>query len=146
VTKAKVTDEQIQLADIEKTLRALKRQQAIQQSRGQFMPFVKFTMPDPADPSDVTRSVYDNRRHHDAVAAALEEVEKGNIQFLILTMPPRHGKSELVSRRFPAWFMGRHPDWSVVVATYNDDFAMDFGAEVRRIMDEPGLPSRYFQM
>ena len=139
MTKAKLTDEQIQLAEIEKTLRALKRQQAIQQARDKFMPFVKFTMPDPADPSDVTRSVYDNRRHHDAVAAALEEVEKGNIQFLILTMPPRHGKTELCSRRFPAWFMGRHPEWSVVVAAYNETLAMDFGAEVRRIMVSPAF-------
>ena len=139
MAKAKPSEDELKLLEIEKTLRALKRQQAIQQAREKFMPFVKFTMPDPADPSDVTRSVYDNRRHHDAVAAALEEVEKGNIQFLILTMPPRHGKSELVSRRFPAWFMGRHPDWSTVVATYNDDFAMDFGAEVRRIMVSPAF-------
>lgn len=127
-------DEEAKLREIERQLLMLRRQQAIQRSRDDFMAFVKFTSPHPADPNDVTKSTYENALHHDAVAAALQEVEKGNYQFLILTMPPRHGKSELVSRRFPAWFMGRHPDWSTVVATYNDDFAMDFGAEVRKIM------------
>ena len=132
--KPEVTDEEAQRREIERGLKLLRRQQAIQQSRDNFMTFVKFTSPDPAEPDDVRRSTYENALHHDAVAAALQEVERGNIQFLILTMGPRHGKSELVSRRFPAWFMGRHPDWSTVVATYNDDFAMDFGAEVRKIM------------
>lgn len=103
-------------------------------SRDSLMSFTKFTMPDPEDPSDVTRSVYDNALHHDAIAAVIEEVERGGIQFLILTVPPRHGKSELVSRRLPAWFLGRNPDQNVVVATYNDDFAKDFGADVRSIM------------
>lgn len=125
------------LAQIERNIALLKRQQKALEAREKFMTFVKFTMPHMEDQNDVDRSAYQNERHHDAVAAALEEVEAGRIQFLILTMPPRHGKSELVSRRFPAWFIGRHPDWSTVVATYNDDFAMDFGAEVRRIMQSP---------
>jgi predicted phage terminase large subunit-like protein len=56
---------------------------------------------------------------------------------LILTVPPRHGKSEIVSRRLPAWFSGRYPDKNVVVATYGDEFAADFGAEVRRIVHSP---------
>ena len=132
--KPQIDDEEVARREIERSLALLKRQQAILRSRDSFMSFVKFTSPDPADPNDINRSTYENALHHDAVAAALEEVEKGNYQFLILTMPPRHGKSELVSRRFPAWFMGRHPDWSTVVATYNDDFAQDFGAEVRKIM------------
>jgi predicted phage terminase large subunit-like protein len=134
MTKAPKDDEEAKLREIERNLLLLRRQQAILRSREDFMAFVKYTSPDPADPNDITKSTYENALHHDAVAAALQEVEKGNYQFLILTMPPRHGKSELVSRRFPAWFMGRHPRWSTVVATYNDDFAMDFGAEVRKIM------------
>lgn len=125
------------LEQIQRQLALLKRQKAALEARDRLMSFTKFTMPDPTDPNDAEKSVYENALHHDAVAAALEEVEKGNYQFLILTMPPRHGKSELVSRRLPAWFMGRHPDWNVVVATYNDDFAMDFGAEVRKIMVSP---------
>jgi len=137
--KPEITDEEAQRREIERGLLLLRRQQAILRSRDSLMDFVKFTSPDPAEPNDVTKSTYENALHHDAVAAALEEVEKGNIQFLILTMPPRHGKTELCSRRFPAWFMGRHPEWSVVVAAYNETLAMDFGAEVRRIMVSPAF-------
>lgn len=86
-------DEAVDLREIERGLKLLRRQQAIQQSRDNFMTFVKFTSPDPAEPDDVRRSTYENALHHDAVAAALQEVEKGNYQFLILTMPPRHGKA-----------------------------------------------------
>ena len=122
---------------IHKQIALLKRQKAALEARDRLMPFIKFTMPDPEDPNDIERSVYENARHHDAIARAMEEVEKGNFQFLIITTQPRGGKSEIVSRRFPAWFMGRHPDWNVVVATYNDDFAMDFGKDVRGIMATP---------
>jgi predicted phage terminase large subunit-like protein len=133
----KRTPEEEQKASVEALERQLLAARTLMQAskaRDDFMTFIKFTMPDPANPNNPLASVYENAKHHDALAAALEQVEKGEYQILILTMPPRHGKSEQVSRRFPAWFMGKHPTWSTVVATYNDDFAMDFGAEVRRIM------------
>lgn len=125
------------VATINKQLGLLKRQQKALQARERLMPFVKFTLPDPEDPNDIERSRYKNARHHDAIARALEEVIKGAIQILILTCPPRHGKSELVSRRLPAWFIGKFPDLNGIVATYNDDFAMDFGKDVRGIVSSP---------
>lgn len=48
--------------------------------------------------------------------------------------PPRHTKSELGSRRFPAWYLGRNPDRQVISATYAQDFADDFGHDVRQII------------
>lgn len=117
-----------------KQLALLKRQQRALQARDDFMAFVKFTSPDPEDPNDIERSTYQAARHHRAIARVIEEVERGGIQFLILTMPPRSGKSQLVSRHLPAWYLGKHPERSVVVATYNDDFAKDFGADVRGIV------------
>ena len=82
-------------------LALLKRQQKAQHARTGFMDFVKFTAPDPEDPNDVERSRYKNARHHDAIARVLEEVEKGAIQQLILTMPPRHGKALAVGTPIP---------------------------------------------
>lgn len=49
-------------------------------------------------------------------------------------MPPRHGKSELASKRFPAWYLGRNPDKQIITASYNSDLAGDFGREVRNII------------
>ena len=52
-------------------------------------------------------------------------------------MPPRHGKSELASRSFPAWVLGRRPELQIIAASYNGDLASDFGREVRNIVGEP---------
>src|SRR6516225_1071498 len=72
--------------------------------------------------------------HHQRIAEALEAVERGEKKRLMIFMPPRHGKSELASRRFPAYFIGRNPDRSIIAASYNSDLASDFGREVRNIV------------
>lgn len=77
---------------------------------------------------------YIEARHHTLIAEHLEAVERGDIDRLMINMPPRHGKSELASRRFPAWFLGRHPGKSVIAASYNSDLATDFGRQVRNIV------------
>lgn len=122
---------------VKKQLSLLKRQKKAIDARTSFLDFIEFTMPDPEDPNDVQRSAYKAAKHHRATAKVLEKVESGEYQFLIFCMPPRHGKSEQTSRRFPAWFIGKHPEQNVVVATYNDDFAGDFGKDVRNIMATP---------
>ncbi len=55
----------------------------------------------------------------------------------MIFMPPRHGKSELASRRFPAWYMGRNPQKEIIAASYNSDLAGDFGRDVRNIVNSP---------
>lgn len=125
--------------EIQKQLGLLKRQQKALEARTAFMPFIKFTSPDPEDPNDVERSRYKDAKHHRATARVLEAIINGEVEytFVILTMPPRHGKSEQVSRRLPAWLIGRFPDQHGVVTTYNDDFAADFGKDVRAIVKTP---------
>lgn len=56
---------------------------------------------------------------------------------LILTMPPRHGKSQLVSKHFPAWCFGVNPDISIISATWGADLAKRVNKDVQRIMDTP---------
>lgn len=55
----------------------------------------------------------------------------------MIFMPPRHGKSELASRSFPAWFLGRNPDKQIIASSYNSELAGDFGREVRNIVGSP---------
>jgi hypothetical protein len=57
-----------------------------------------------------THPRYEPAGLHRQIAEQLERVERGEIDWLMLLVPPRHGKSELASRRFPAWYLGRHPD------------------------------------
>lgn len=85
--------------------------------------FTEFTLPH-----------YKPAAHHVLIAEKLEALERGEIDRLMINMPPRHGKSELASRRFPAWFLGRNPGKSVIAASYNSDLATDFGRQVRNIV------------
>ncbi|MDK4729347.1 phage terminase large subunit [Rhizobium phaseoli] len=126
-------------AEIQKQIGLLKRQKKVLEARDDFLTFIKFTSPDPEDPNDVEKSRYKDAKHHRAVARVLQAIIKGEVDytFVILTMPPRHGKSEQVSRRLPAWLMGLFPEQNGVVATYNDDFAADFGKDVRSIVNSP---------
>ena len=51
--------------------------------------------------------------------------------------PPRHSKTEQVSRRFPAWYMGRHPQHQLICAQNTGQNAADTGANVREIVKSP---------
>ena len=126
-----------QISDIERKIAAAQRQKLAIESRQDFLKFVKFTMPDPDDPNDIELSLFKDAKHHRALAKVLEKVEKGHIPRLIVCMPPRHGKSELISRRFIPWLMGKDSYRNVIFATYNEDFAKDFGADCRNIMSLP---------
>ena len=44
----------------------------------------------------------------------------------MIFMPPRHGKSELASKRFPAWCLGRDPKRQIIAASYNSEFGQVF--------------------
>ena len=102
-----------------------------------FLKFVRFTMPDPSEPDNLEASLYQDAKHHRAVCKVLEKVERGHIPRLLVTFPPRHGKSELISRRFIPWLMGKDPYRNVIFATYNEEFSADFGADCRSIMESP---------
>lgn len=81
-----------------------------------------------------TFPTYQEARHQLLLDAHLEAVERGEIDRLMVFMPPRHGKSEKASKRFPAWYLGRHPDRHVIASSYNSDLATDFGREVRNLV------------
>lgn len=123
--------------ELDKKIASARRLKKAIECRTSFVDFVKYTMPDADDPENIDESMFKDAKHHRALAKVLEKVEKGHIPRLIVSMPPRHGKSELVSRRFVPWVQGRDPYRNVIFATYNEDFAKDFGADVRNIMTLP---------
>lgn len=93
------------------------------QSRESLIAFTRYTKPD-----------FEDGPHHRLIAEKLEAAERGEIRRLIIEAPPRHTKSELASRRFPAWFIGRNPRRQIITSTYASEFAQDFGREVRGIV------------
>ena len=87
--------------------------------------------------TEYTNPLYQRAGHHELIADKLEAVERGDIDRLMIFMPPRHGKSELASKRFPAWCLGRDPKRQIIAASYNSDLANDFGRNVRNLVAEP---------
>lgn len=79
--------------------------------------------------------LWQNNWHLDVLAHALERVEKGDLKRLIVSMPPRHGKSQLTSINFPAWYLGRNPRDEIVVASYTGELAIEFGRKTRDLLD-----------
>lgn len=63
------------------------------------------------------------------------EVVDGKQPRLMIFAPPRHGKSEKFSRRFPAWVLGRDPDLQIIAASYSADLAYRMNRDVQRIID-----------
>lgn len=117
-----------------RTLEALERLKILREARDDFLLYCKLMMPTPDAPDDLTQSMYEVAKHHKILAAALEEVDRGTIPRLIVTMPPRHGKTQQITKFFPGWYAGRDPYRSVIAATYNDDYAGDIGRDVRDLM------------
>jgi len=62
----------------------------------------------------------------------LDDMQAGKRPILILQAPPQHGKSEIVSRKLPAYILGRFPDWRVGAASYSDELANAMAQDVRR--------------
>lgn len=80
---------------------------------------------------------YRTAAHHRIIAEQLERVERGEIDRLMLLVPPRHGKSELASIRLPAWFLGRQPHKQFLSVSATEGLASDFGRAVRNTIASP---------
>jgi predicted phage terminase large subunit-like protein len=85
-----------------------------------------------------TNGQYVYAKHLQKLEQALLDVESGKIKRLAIFMPPRHGKSELTSKYFPAWYLGRNPDCRIILSSYEADFAAEWGSKVRNLLHEYG--------
>ena len=74
-------------------------------------------------------------RHHEFVNEKLEEVERGEIDRLMLFEPPGHAKSTYASHLFPGWYLGRNPESRIIAASYTAQLATKFGRRVRNLFD-----------
>lgn len=84
-----------------------------------------------------TKNDYEINWHHAKLCEKLDKFARGEIPRLIVSMPPRHGKSELVSRRLPAFVFGINPDAQIIATSYGADLAARMNRDVQRIMETP---------
>lgn len=93
-------------------------------ARRRLLNFTMYTMPG-----------YQVNWHHEVVCEYLDRFVSGEIKRLMIFQPPRTGKSELVSRRLPAFILGRNPDATIIATSYGADLARRMNRDVQRIMD-----------
>src|ERR1043165_2954425 len=72
--------------------------------------------------------------HIDAIADDLQAVSEGHIKRLLITVPPGHAKSLLVSVNFPAWQWVRNPAWRAICASYSSDLATRDSVRCRALL------------
>jgi predicted phage terminase large subunit-like protein len=81
----------------------------------------------------LTKGSYLTPKHVNRINAKLLDIFAGRINRLIITMPPRHGKSELVSKYFPVFWLGHRPDDWFVLTSYQADFAGEWGNKAKEL-------------
>lgn len=72
---------------------------------------------------------------HRVIAEHCQALYEGSIKNLMVFVPPQHGKSEIISRNFPAWVLGRNPDIKIAGCSYSSDLAGQFSRSIQRIID-----------
>src|SRR3990167_6178162 len=83
----------------------------------------------------LTKSDYSVNWHHKFICDQLTKFAKGEIKRLALSVQPQHGKSELASRRLPAYLFGLNPNLRIAGCSYNDTFSAKFNRQIQRIID-----------
>lgn len=75
---------------------------------------------------------------HDEIAKKLEDgfyrLQRGENVRMMIFMPPRHGKSDEATQKFPSWALGKDPTLPIMTSSYSDELATDFGQLTRDIM------------
>jgi hypothetical protein len=84
--------------------------------------------------SVVSGGAYKPFDHLVALDEQLTRLCSGETERLLVSMPPRHGKSETISRYLPAWYLGRFPERRVMLASYEAGFAASWGRKARELL------------
>ena len=112
-----------EVAEIDKMVDELASRQRNDNAKDDLIEFCKRMQPD-----------YKVGKHHRILADMLMDIEVGDKDRICVNIPPRHGKSQLVSIFFPAWFLGRNPGKKVMMVSHTTDLAVDFGRKVRNLI------------
>ena len=78
-------------------------------------------------------------KHLALIIELLLYVVQGRLSRLMVFCPPRHGKSELISYYFLAWYLGNFPDKKVILTTHTASFSRKWGRRVRNLLKKYGL-------
>lgn len=86
----------------------------------------------------VHRGAYTHFKHTELICKELEPIANGEQRYILIEMPPRHGKSMTASESFPSFYIGKNPGKRVIATSYSDDLAQKFGRLNRTKLKEFG--------
>jgi predicted phage terminase large subunit-like protein len=112
-----------EVAELDKMVGELASRKETKAAYDDLIAFCKLMMPD-----------FIVGKHHRILADMLMGIERGEKDRVCVNIPPRHGKSQLVSIFYPAWFLGRNPTKKVMMVSHTTDLAVDFGRKVRNLI------------
>jgi len=72
--------------------------------------------------------------HLKRLGSLLMDVEEGQKSRIAVSMAPRFGKSQMISIYYPAWYLGKHPDHKIIVASHTADLAVVMARKVRNLL------------
>lgn len=112
------------IAEIRKKLMRLRHERLKLEAPTSFSHFLGYSNPK-----------YELEWFHKLIAEKCQMLLEGKIRNLMVFMPPQHGKSEIISRGFPAWAFGRDPNLKIVGCSYAADLAGQFSRTIQRTID-----------
>lgn len=127
-------DAQSKVSQQRDVLKAARRLEATQQARDSLLAYMRLTMPDPEDPDDALLSLYETTPQGRLLCQLMEQIEARKLKRVAVSIGPQMGKSQVLSRGAPAWIAGRNPRANMILGSYNQDFASEFGDDVRTIL------------
>lgn len=74
--------------------------------------------------------------HLQHIQKELDKITTGATNRLMLFVPPRHGKSEMTTVRYPVWRLAQEPHLRVIIGAYNQMLANSFNRKARKIAAE----------
>ena len=125
-----LTEEQIQKLpsdarkDYRKCFLMLREKKNKAEIHSDFLKFVKTVWPD-----------FIQGDHHKKIADQFNRLARGDINRLIINMPPRHTKSEFASFLLPAWMIGKNPKLKIIQTTHTAELAVRFGRKAKTLID-----------
>lgn len=118
VKKAKLNDKTINITwDIHRELTS-------ELARREFREFISLTKPD-----------FFFNWHHEYCIKKMQLFAEGKIKNLMILLPTQTGKSEMATRRLPAYLLGINPDEKIGIASYSGSRASAFNLDIQRIID-----------
>lgn len=120
--------------NIDKQILAAKRLQAITRAKDDLLTYMQLRFPNPEAQDDPDKSRYEITPQARLLCQIIEKMDRGELKRVAVSIGPQLGKSEILSRSAPAWLSGRNPYRNIMLGTYNQTFADEFGFEVKSII------------